>query len=77
MKFLGRIPSAYSTGAQRQQGSMTKAGNTPARRVLGEGAWASRYPAKGRRHLHLRLATPPKVLQDISWKAQVRLCKRY
>ena len=28
MKFLGLIPSEYSSGAQRRQGSMTKAGNT-------------------------------------------------
>ena len=76
MKFLGLIPSEYSSGEQRRQGSMTKAGNTHARRVLVEGAWAYRYPAKVSRHLHLRLETQPKVIQDISWKAQVRLCQR-
>jgi transposase len=27
--------------------------------------------------LQLRLETLPKPSQDISWKAQVRLCKRY
>jgi transposase len=77
MKFLGLIPSEYSSGVQRRQGSMTKAGNTHARRVLVEGAWAYRYPAKVSRHVPLRLETPPKSIQDISWKAQVRLCKRY
>jgi transposase len=77
MKFLGLIPSEYTSGEQRRQGSITKAGNTHARRVLVEGAWAYRYPAKGSRHLQLRLETQPKVIQDISWKAQVRLCKRY
>jgi transposase len=77
MKCLGLIPSEYSTGAQRRQGSMTKAGNTHARRVLVEGAWAYRYPAKVRRHLQLRLEKQPKIIQDISWKAQVRLCKSY
>jgi len=56
---------------------MTKAGNTHARRVLVEGAWAYRYPAKVSRHLQLRLETQPQIIQDISWKAQVRLCKRY
>ena len=55
---------------------MTKTGNTHARRVLVEGAWAYRYPAKVSRHLQLRLEHQPKVIQDISWKAQVRLCKR-
>jgi transposase len=77
MKFMGLIPSEYSSGEQRRQGSITKAGNTHARRVLVEGAWAYRYPAKVSRHLQLRLETQPKVIQDISWKAQVRLCKRY
>jgi hypothetical protein len=77
MKFLGLIPSEYSSGEQRRQGSMTKAGNTHARRVLVEGAWAYRYPTKVNRHLQLRLEKQPKAIQDISWKAQVRLCKRY
>ena len=77
MKFLGLIPSEYSSGERRRQGTITKAGNTHARRALVEGAWAYRYPAKVSRHLQLRLETQPKVIQDISWKAQVRLCKRY
>jgi transposase len=77
MKFLGVIPSEYSTGERRRQGSITKAGTTHARRALVEGAWASRYPAKVSRHLQLRLEKQPKVIQDMSWKAQVRLCKRY
>ena len=38
MKCLGLLPSEYSSGEQRRQGSMTKAGNTHARRVLVEGA---------------------------------------
>jgi transposase len=42
MKFLGLIPSEYSTGERRRHGSMTKAGNTHARRALVEGAWAYR-----------------------------------
>ena len=56
---------------------MTKTGKTPARRALVEGAWASRDPAPGRRHLQLRLAKLPTAIPAISWKAQVRLCTRY
>jgi transposase len=56
---------------------MTKAGNTHARRALVEGAWASRDPAKVSRPLPLRLAQQPTIIQDIGWKAQVRLCTRY
>jgi transposase len=77
MKFLGLIPSEYTSGERRRQGSMTKAGNTHARRALVEGAWAYRYPAKVSRYLQLRLETQPKAVQDISWKAQVQLRKRY
>jgi transposase len=77
MKCLGLMPSEYSTGERRRQGGITKAGNTPARRALVEGAWAYRYPAKVSRPLQLRLAKQPRAIQDISWKAQVRLCKRY
>jgi hypothetical protein len=77
MKFLGLLPSESSTGERRRQGSITNAGKTPARRVLVEGAWAYRYPANVRRHVHLRLEQPPKAIQDLSWKAHVRLCKRY
>jgi transposase len=77
MKFLGLIPSEYSSGERRHQGSITKAGNTHARRALVEGAWAYRSPAKVSRHVQLRLEKQPKMIQDISWKAQVRLCKRY
>jgi transposase len=77
MKCLGLIPSEYSTGERRRQGAITNAGTTHARRALVEGAWAYRYPAKGSRQLQLRLEKQPQAIQDISWKAQVRLCTRY
>jgi transposase len=77
MKHLGLIPSEYSSGERRRQDSITKAGHTHARRVLVEGAWAYRYPAKVSRHLQRRLEQLPKPIQAISWKAQVRLCTRF
>ena len=77
MTCLGLVPSAYSTGERRRQGASTKAGHSHARRVLVEGAWAYRYPAKVSRHLQRRLAQHPKAIQDLSGKAQVRLCTRY
>jgi transposase len=76
MKLMGLLPSAYASGEQRRQGSMTTAGHTHARRVLVEGAWAYRDPAKVSRHLPRRLETPPTVIQDIRWNAQVRRCQR-
>jgi transposase len=77
VKFLGLIPSEDTSAERRRQGSITTAGNTHARRALVEGAWAYRDPAKVSRHLQLRLEKPPKVIQDIRWKAQVRRCQRY
>jgi len=77
MSYLGLIPSEHPTGEPRRQGAITQTGNSQARRALIEGAWASRYPATVRRHWQLRLAKVPKVIQAISGKAQVRLCKRY
>jgi transposase len=77
MHYLGLTPSAYSTGERRRQGGITKTGNSHARRVLVEGAWAYRDPAQVSRQLQRRLEKVSKPLQDISWKAQIRLCKRY
>ncbi len=76
MKYLGLTPSEYSSGERRHQGGLTKTGTTHARRALVEGAWAYRDPANVSRHLQLRLEKLPKPIQDTSWKAQVRLCKR-
>ena len=56
MSYLGLTPSEYSSGARRQQGGITKAGNSHARRALVEGAWAYRYPAKVSRHAPTREA---------------------
>lgn len=75
--FVGLTPSEYSSGGSRRQGGITKTGNPRARRVLVEGAWAYRYPAKISVHIQRRIDKLPKVARDIGWKAQVRLCKRY
>jgi transposase len=77
MNYLGLTPSEYSSGERRRQGGIPTTGHMHARRALVDGAWAYRDPAKVSRHLQLRLEKLPKGIQDISWKAQVRLCKRY
>ena len=46
MAYLGLTPSEYSSGSSRHLGGISKTGNSHARRVLVEGAWAYRYPAK-------------------------------
>jgi transposase len=77
MRYRGLTPSAYASGERRRQGSSTKTGNPQARRALSEGARASRSPATGSRHRQRRLAKLPTALQESSWQAQVRRCKRY
>jgi len=75
--FVGLIPSEYSSGGSRRQGGITKAGNGRARRALIEAAWAYRHPAKVSAHIQSRIDHLPKPIQDLGWKAQVRLCKRF
>lgn len=75
--FIGVNPSEYSSGDSRRQGGITKAGNSHARRALVEASWAYRFPAKVSPLIRKRLEKLPKPIQDISWKAQVRLCRRY
>jgi transposase len=75
--FVGLTPSEHSSGPKRRLGAITKAGNSRARRVLVEGAWSYRFPAKVSAEMQARIEKLPKVIQGIGWKAQVRLCKRY
>jgi len=75
--FVGLTPSEHSSGPKRRQGGIAKTGNGRARRVLVEGAWAYRYPAKVSEAIQKRQEGLPKTVQDIGWKAQVRLCRRF
>ena len=75
--FVGLNPSEYSSGPSRRQGGITKAGNGHARRALVEAAWAYQHPAKVSAIIQKRLDGIPKPIQEIAWKAQVRLCKRF
>lgn len=77
MAYLGLTPSEYSSGEKRRQGGITKTGNGHARKVIIEGAWAYRFPAKISPDMRKRQEHLPKTIQDIAWKAQVRLCRRF
>src|SRR3954471_7038460 len=77
MAYLGLVPSESSTGEKVRRGGITKAGNGRARRVLIEGAWTYRFPARVSRPLQERQVGLPKAVCDIAWKAQLRLCGRY
>jgi transposase len=77
MAFLGLVPSERTTGDTVRRGSITKTGNTRARRVLVEGAWTYRHPARVTQILQDRLKGLPQPIRATAWKAQVRLCARY
>ena len=77
MAFLGLVPSERSTGDTVKRGGLTLAGNRRARRVLVEGAWSYRYPARVTETIRIRLEGLPKAVREIAWKAQTRLCARY
>jgi transposase len=77
MAYLGLVPSEHSSGASVRRGGLTKAGNGAARRLLIEAAWCYRFPARVSRELLLRQEEQPKLVRQIAWKAQVRLCARY
>jgi transposase len=77
MAYLGLVPSERSAGKSVRRGGITKAGNGHARRVLVEGAWSHRFPARVSRALGDRQEGLPEAVREIAWKAQVRLCQRF
>ena len=77
MGYLGLIPSEDSSGPRRRQGSITKAGNTSARRALVEAAWAYQHPARVSWVIARRQSGLNQRLCDLAWKAQLRLCARF
>lgn len=77
MAFLGLTPSEYSSGASIRRGGITRTGNGHARRILIESAWSYRFRARMTPHLRRKAAQAPPEAQEIAWKAQQRLCRRY
>ena len=77
MAYFDLIPGEQSSGETIRRGGITKTGNAHARHVLVEGAWAYRMKARIGRHKVDRIEALPKVVRDIAWRAQLRLCTRY
>lgn len=77
MGYLGLIPSEDSTGKRVRRGSITKTGNAAARHVLTQAAWAYRHAPKRSRAMAKRSYEVSPAVQDIAWKAQVRLHRKY
>ncbi|KWN94980.1 IS110 family transposase [Burkholderia ubonensis] len=77
MAWLGVTPSEHSSGGKRRQGSITKTGNSYARKLLVESAWSYRHPARVSLDIQRRHEGIPKAIVDRAWDAQLRLCRRY
>ena len=57
--YLGLVPTESSSGQGRQQGSITKTGNTHARRLLVEAAWHHRRPYRPTKTMRDRCGSGP------------------
>ena len=71
--FLGLIPSEHSSGERRQLGSITKTGNTHARRLLVEAAWHQRRPLRESATLTARRQGQPAAVRA---QADRSACRR-
>ena len=77
MAYLGLIPSEYSSGGLIKKGSITKTGNTHARRALVESAQAYRLSARRSAAIRKRQQGVSAEILSVAWQAQLRLCHRY
>jgi transposase len=77
MAYVGLVPGEHSSGTQRRQGSITKAGNSAARRMLVEVAWHYQHAARVSPIIARRQDGCPKAVTDIAWAAQLRLHAKF
>ena len=77
MSYVGLVPTEDSSGLKRRQGSITKAGNSAARRMLVEVAWHYQHSPRVSPIIAVRQDQLPKEVTDIAWKAQLRLNAKF
>jgi transposase len=77
MAYLGLVPSERSSGEQRRQGSITRAGNTHVRRLLVEAAWHHRHRPVLSQPLRRRREGQPAPIIALADRAQERLHARF
>jgi transposase len=77
MAYLGLVPSEHSSGERVARGSITKTGNTHARRLLVEAAWNYRFQPRIGRRAQQRAEDLPQAIRDVAWKGQLRLSGRF
>lgn len=77
MAYAGLVPREYSSGNKTWRGNITKTGSSCLRWILTECAWSYRYKPRISRDLMKRMEGLSPHIQAISWKAQVRLNKKF
>ena len=75
--WLGLVPSEQSSGSRRAQGSITKTGNSHARRLLVEAAWHHRKPYRPSRELRARQDRQPAAVRERADAGTRRLQQRW
>jgi len=77
MAYVGLVPGEHSSGPKRRQGSITKAGNSAARRMLVEIAWHYQHSPRVSPIIAARQHHLPPAVTDIAWAAQLRLHAKF
>ncbi len=75
--YLGLVPTEYSSGTTRSQGSITKTGNTHARRLLVEAAWHHRKTYRNPTTMGARWALAPPAARARGHAGNHRLHHRW
>ena len=77
MGYSGVVSWEHSSGGRVHRGGISKAGNAHLRRIVVEAAWCYRHrPALGKA-LGVRQRSCPAHINEMAWKAQHRLHRRY
>ena len=77
MAFVGLVPREHSSGGTRRQGSITKAGNSHVRGLLGQSAVSYRFRPLAGPQIRARRAQVSSEVVAIAEKAEKRLCIRF
>jgi transposase len=77
MSYLGLVPSEFSSGRRRNQGRITKAGNTRIRKPLTESSWHYPRPVKAGKGLSQRRIGTSEPVTAKADKAMRKLHDKY
>jgi len=77
MGYSGTVPSEHTSGGPPKRGAITKTGNAHLRRVLVEAAWHYRLRPGLSRRMKRHQGEVSEEIQEIGWKAQHRLYRRF